>query len=362
MRFEEIGMKRIPHRSRFSLGPASVRYAALHWYVVCAAATLWISTATTAEAQTRFLWPESTGWSGASYEGIAECLAMARRTRDSVGAMDGVMRDTMPFDVAELLAPVPPAVVERVRGCGVRQRVPVVPFDATMPMHIEFLLIAGLDDEVEHAIQRRLAAIPDTGRAELDSVLVVMTQLYLAARPVRLAAADRLISTLLRPGGRVSPVLRMGLLHDLHRTAVTANDTALATATAKRFLTMSETLSAADRGNEKVAQIMQWLGRQGEQYLRWSQVAASLRHGVDSFFVLQRTIQEAVRRELNLPAGTPPLFWEEGVGKSMPPIPGDYWFPEGTGKATYPVPGRITVVLFAGPSDFWWTGGVVRRL
>jgi hypothetical protein len=319
----------------------------------------------TSAAQTLFEWPP-VEVDVSKYTTIDECSAAVSRGPARLGSADSlaalVWRDTMPFDPAERMRPVPSAVVEAARACLASvapdpETVPVEEYGALVPLY----LMADWEEKARTLVERRIAAVrpgaDDTLVAVLDTVIAFFAGAFagtpprygVSVRPPRPILLEELAAShLSRVGDRVK---RLRKLFELNIVWDAIHDTARARNTGQQISVLLDSLTHSER-DTLVERSRQMLVTGEETVLRLSSAVSiglgrerlldSLRHSTEAYV---RATLGGWSRVFGQPPEALPFFGP--IGDRAPVIEGDVWLGcEGDQCQPRPRPGRISLVVF----------------
>jgi hypothetical protein len=334
----------VPISIRTHTGWAPCRLARLA--ASCVALTL----ASSAAAQTRFAWPDTTV-DLSKYTAVDQCIAAVRRIRDGQLALGSqvVWRDTMPADEQEHLKPLPAPVIQAATRCASR-------FDQRTAKLTDFVelmelyLVADRDADAKALLDRRLTAITAKGAREHNAVEDSAVLIYLTALPRRLDAAERMLVGRAHGGGS-DRLDRMALYDRLMQAAREAGDTSRSRRVAKWTVALADSLTQDERESDKFAK----MGAEGGNLVVFSAMfelvgskalADSLRHSTLAMVNLMRTMWSKYTKER--PEALPfPL------GEHAPTITGDFWYPREASGGKHPAPGHVSIVEFVDASRLY---------
>lgn len=292
-------------------------------------------------AQTRFMVPDIPA-DVAHYTRVSQCVAAVARV-GSEEELKGwkeqnMLPDTMPEDFQEPFRPLPASVVATAQRCAARwtpAAANLTEFDFLFPL----FLSAGRDADAAALLTRRLAAVGPKrgGDTERTAIIFAAANMYTNAQPARLAAAESILTALVRQTSdrieRLQIYLRLGNLAEVFR------DTAGMRHAGQHFMALADSLTPAEResfnnrvGPVGVVAAMAWAV--GEKL-----ILDSLRRGTRAYVGLMRTVWTKV-------AGLNPESYPFPVGEKVPPITADFWFPRDSDHGTRPTPGRVALVVF----------------
>jgi len=308
-----------------------------------------LTLASSAAAQTRFAWPDTTV-DVSKYTTVDLCLAAVSRVREGQIALGrlGVWRDTMPYDVQEPLKPLPAPVGQTAARCAAR-------FDARTAKLTDFsqlmqlYLVADRDADSKVILDRRLNAITTKGTHERIAVEDSAVLIYLNVKPRRLDAAEQLLVA--RARGGADRLDRMSIYFRLMDAARQAGDTVRSRRVAKWIVAVADSLTQDERESDKFTK----MGTDGGNVVVFAAVLEivgaktltdSLRHSTMAMANLMRTMWSQYTKER--PEALPfPL------GERAPTITGDYWYPREASGEKHPAPGRVSIVEFVDASHLY---------
>jgi hypothetical protein len=297
-----------------------------------------------AGAQTRFSVSDSTvhvARLGSPYACAAEVQRVLNvlRTREARTADP----DTMAGDGREPFRPLPAPVVEAAGRCVEHFGGATAPLDAFGTL-FALELAAGRDTVAATLLRRRLAAIDAKHEAvERTAVTDSVVELYMQARPVRLAAAESLLTARLR--SKTDRMERLKARFELARVAAVAHDTVQLRPAARAVIALGDSLTPNERDSRE---FQEWMGPSRMLIaMHWALgddvFLDSLRSGTAAYAALTRAVWAEANHARPEAAPTP-------SGKKAPRITADFWFPRDSVPASVspvrPVPGRINVVAF----------------
>jgi hypothetical protein len=305
---------------------------------LCAALTLTSSAA----AQTRFAWPDTTV-DVSKYTSVDQCLAAAERVQAGQSALRSEIawRDTMPSDVAEFLKPLAPLVTKTAARCAARFDQRTAKLADFAPL-MKLYLTADRDTDAKALLDRRLTAIPAKSAHEHIAVEDSAVSIYLHAQPRRLDPAEQLLVARARSGG--DRVERMALYNQLMEASRDAGDTTRARRAAQWVVAVADSLTPTERESEKFAK-MGLMGGNVVVFAAMQQIVGvkllvdSLRHSTMAMVGLMRTMWAKFTKER---AEAFPL----PIGEHAPPISGDYWYPREAATEKHPAPRHVSIVEF----------------
>ena len=303
----------------------------------------------TASAQTRFEWPD-TAVDVAHYQTVDQCLAATERVRRGVmlgtyraGLASGVWEDTMLVDKESAMQAAPPTVVETARRCSARFPVKTADVSDFAPL-LKLYLAASRDDDASALVAKRFDAIPSAASRQVrtsaaDSAVVI----YLAARPARPAAAERIL--LNRNRARADRIESLSIYYELMRAAKLVDDSARVRQGAELLVAVADSLTPAERQSSRYEEMYDGTGGDELIYealnaLTGQRVALdSLRRGTPAFVTLMHAQWSKATGErfeaLRLP-----------VGMHAPDIVADAWLPASAGTSPRPTPGHASLIYF----------------
>jgi hypothetical protein len=312
---------------------------------LCVALTL----ASSAAAQTRFAWPDTTV-DVSKYTIVDQCLAAVNRVKEGQIALgrQGVWRDTMPHDSQELMKPLPAPVAQAAVRCAARfdpRTAKLTDFAQLM----ELFLVADRDAESKALLDRRLTAITTKGTRERIAVEDSAVLIYLSVVPRRLDAAEQLLVG--RARGGADRLDRMALYFRLMNAAREAGDTSRSRRVAKWVVAVADSLTPDERESDKFTK----MGTDGGNLVVFAAMfeivgsktlTDSLRHSTMAMVNLLRTLWSQYTKE-RLEALPFPL------GERAPTITGDYWYPREASGEKHPAHGHVSIVEFVDASRLY---------
>jgi len=303
-------------------------------------------------AQTTFAWPDTTV-DVTKYNRIEQCQAATDRVAaGEIARQDRIAwRDTMPYDAQETLRPAPASVTETAARCSARFPVATANLRDFAPL-LRLYLAAGRDVDAKMLVERRTAAATTTRERVAVGDSAVDT--YLAARPVRLDAAEQILVT--RARGATDRLDRMELYARLVDAAVSANDTARARRASELVVAVADSLTQAERESDKYVTMepsptpgLPPRGGDGlvfnavRQVLGLRTLLDSLRHSTQAMVSLERNLWAKIMKER-------PESFPFPIGEKAPALTADYWFPREASATPHPSPGHVAIVEFL---DTW---------
>lgn len=296
-----------------------------------------------AHAQTRFEWPD-TAAHVTQYANMEDCLAADDRVKQSVGRRTDltVWRDTMPMNPREALEPQPAEVTKTATQCAARFA------EANVDVHdfapaLTLFLAAGRDSDAATLVERRVAAVPAKSPRDRGIVVDSAVEIYLNARPSRLAAADELL--LHRAKSTKDRVDRLKTYASLLMAARNAGDTVRSLRAARRMVVMADSLTLADRQSDAFERMADGNGGQLFIYDALDEITGfrtrmdSLKRSTMAYAMLERANWSRATGErleaLQIP-----------IGVKAEPLTADYWYPASAGSAPRPSPGHTALVVF----------------
>lgn len=311
----------------------------------CVALTI----ASSAAAQTRFAWPDTTV-DVTKYTTVDQCVAATRRVSDGQYALrsETVWRDTMPWDMQESLRPLPAPVTQAAARCAAR-------FDQRTAKLTDFALLMQLyltadqDADAKALLERRLSAIPAKSAHEQTAVEDSAVDIYLHAQPRRLAPAEQLLVARARAGG--DRLDRLALYYRLMDASRDAGDTARSRRAAQWIVAVADSLTPAERESDKFTK----LGPQGGNLVVYAAVQEivgvktlvdSLRHSTVAMVGLMRTMWTKFTKER-------PEAFPLPLGEHAPQVTGDFWFPREASGEKHPAFRHVSVVEFVDGSALY---------
>lgn len=305
--------------------------------------------ASSAAAQTRFQWPDTTVDLG-KYTTVDQCNAAAKRIEEGQYALRNEIawRDTMPFDTQESLKPLPASVIQSAARCAARFDQRTAKFKDFAPL-LRLYLTADRDADAKALLDRRLAAVTAKGSPERIAVEDSAVLIYLQAQPRRLEPAEQLLVA--RARGGADRLDRMALYYRLMDAARDAGDTTRARRAAEWVVGVADSLTPAERETDKFAK----MGPQGGNVVVFAAMQTivgvktlvdSLRHSTMAMVNLERTMWAKFTKERSEAFPLP-------IGEHAPPLLGDFWFPRSAAGEKHPAPGHVSIVEFADGSALY---------
>lgn len=345
-------------------------------------------------AQTRFTWPD-TAVDLSRYESVEECVAAVQRvTGDEARRARAVAwRDTLPWRTEESAERPPAPVVETARRCSAHFP-PATARLEDLRFLLPMYLTADRDADAATYVARRLALLkPSLGtlggartadsaqaRAEDARVAVVdsIVEIYLDAKPARIAPAESLMRALRRSVVRPMRVASMLALWNYYRRTMAlaqgAADTARMRDGAANAIAIMDSLPASERPalEERVgnAEMLAAAGWEEEYVLAGRrQVMDSLRQSTGAYLRFQLALWTRAN-------GAPPAVLDFPIGRQAPRLVDALRAPADSAAGPRPVPGKVNFVVFLDRScvdvrpDFYRTGldeclpalAILRRL
>ncbi|MBX6331754.1 MAG: hypothetical protein IRY91_07900 [Gemmatimonadaceae bacterium] len=291
-----------------------------------------------APAQTRFAWPD-TAVDVTQYRHPDQCVAAVTRLQRLIEfpPKRAVNPDTMPWDPEERLRPLPAPVVATAERCAARWSAATAPLTEFAPL-VTLYLAANRDADAATLLTRRVAAVePKRGEAERTAVIDSVVQIYLDAQPVRLAAAESLLTE--RARHKTDRIERLKIYAELMRQAANVLDTARLRRAAQQVVVIADSLTPAERESEAFSGLAQavygaWHFAVGERVL-----LDSLRQSTAAYVGLVRAMWAKV-------TGQRPDALELPIGEKAAPLSADFWFPQDSARGPRPTPGRVALVGF----------------
>ncbi|HEU6449802.1 MAG TPA: hypothetical protein VFT57_00180 [Gemmatimonadaceae bacterium] len=304
-----------------------------------------LALATPVAAQTSFEWPDTTVRLS-TYTTVEQCLSAAQRVNRAVEREQAlvVWRDTLPRNLKEKrLGPAPAEVSETARRCAERFTEPGSDIADFAPL-LRLYLDAGRDEDAAVLVRRRLAAVPAKGaQSERTAVVDSAVDIYLAAHPARIDAAENVLLT--RAQDRADRIDRIAIYNDLMTAASSVGDTARERRAAGWIVSLANSLTKAERESAKFEEL--GAGAGGKMVVLgairvltgFSTMLDSLRRGTAALTALERNMWAAMTK--GRPESIP-----IPVGEKAPEITADYWFPSEAASTPRPAPGRVSIVQF----------------
>lgn len=322
--------------------------------------------ASPAAAQTLFAWPD-TAVDVSKYTTVEECHAAVVRVIESVRRREffvhRVWRDTLPYDPAEDVRPVPAEAREAARSCGTRfsdvEAQPVSEYRMLVPLYFA----AGWDDKAEALMKRRLEAAAREGDAELAAALDTVVYMYsgrtgtawgrtslvgfpgLPVDPPRLDLVNAVVDEYLpRISDRVRRIRILMTQVRLARLGARL-DTARIEWAAPQILSLVDSLSEAEKAqladeltgfSEDKDKLEERLYREVYRAIEGVNqrraLLDSLRHSTAAYV---REFRRQRPKDVNVPYGRP-----------APTLEADVWLGCGDRCEPRPTPGRVSLVVF----------------
>jgi hypothetical protein len=290
-------------------------------------------------AQTRFAWPD-TAVDVARYTNVNQCLAATERVRMAVESNRNLQAspDTMPRDPHEGLKPLPAPALVTAQRCAARWAATRADLTDFVPLFTLYLA-AGRDSDASTLFTRRLTAVnPKSQDAERTAVIDSVVEIYMAAHPVRLAAAESLLSA--RARHTADRVARMRIYYKLMTQATQVRDTARSLRAAQAVVVIGDSLTQADRESQA-----------------FGNVGNTILYDALRVAVGERVLLDSLRRSTAAYVGLTRFLWTKAtgmrwgaipmpVGERASPISADYWFPRDSARPPRPTPGHVALVVF----------------
>lgn len=295
-----------------------------------------------ARAQTMFRWPDTSAQLS-HYAYIEDCLAADDRVKQSVARREGltVWRDTVPFDPRQALEPQPAEVTQTASQCAARFVESKVDVHDFAP-GLKLFLAAGRDSDAAALVQRRMA-VPEKNARDRGIVVDSAVEIYLNARPARLAAAENLL--LHRAKSSTDRIERLKTYSTLMIATRNAGDTARARRAAQWIVSIADSLTLAERQSEAFEKLADGNGGQLYVYDALDELTGfktrmdSLRKSTMSYATLERA-------NWSRATGERPEALQIPIGGKAAPLTADYWYPASAGSAPRPTPGHPALVVF----------------
>jgi hypothetical protein len=296
----------------------------------------------TTAAQTRFPAPDTTV-DFVRYTTAEDCLAAVGRVRHDLDRQKlSAMADTLPYDPAEALAPAPAAVNAVAARCAARFAGATIDLrDFRVPL--ELFLAAGRDSDAAAVVARRLSAIAPNDTVDRAKVTDTVVQIYVEARPSRLAAAEAILVR--RARGSAERIERLRTYSKLLVASGSAGDTARARRVARSMLAVSDSLTPAERRSEQFEE---------------AHVPALMFLAVKILAGLEPRL-DSLRKSTAAFVGLEQAYWSQvtgergdalpDVGKRAEALTADYWFPSAAGTVPHPTPGSATLIVLVTPTQ-----------
>jgi hypothetical protein len=298
-------------------------------------------------AQTRFEWPDTTV-PVSTYQHAEDCLAVINRVRGDLDRQANltVWSDTVAgHDVA--IRPAPPQVTEAASLCAARFHVREVDVHDFAPL-VELYLAAGRDSDAATLVARRLSAVPATHANERATVADSAVQLYVTARPARLAAAEAILVA--RAHSATDRVQRLITYHGLLQACRNADDTVRAMRVAKWIVDIGDSLTVADRQSEGFEKADGGLGGQLILYDA-IEVLTGLQPRLDSLRKSTEALAQLERANWARATGERPEALQLPMGRAAPMVTADQWFPSEAAQTPRPSRGHVGLLLFLSRSN-----------
>ena len=304
-------------------------------------------------AQTLFAWPDTTV-QVTKYATVEQCLAATARVSSGLARQEAltVWRDTMPPDPRHALEPAPALVTETAKRCAARFTEPTAEVADFAPLLVLYLQ-AGRDADAAALVTRRVASVPAKNTPERTAVEDSAVNIYLAARPTRLDAAERIL--LARARGRADRIDRIAIYSRLMTAADGVGDTTRARRAAGWVVAVADSLTKAERESEKF-ETMGGNGGSGKMVVYGAMLTLtgvptmldSLRHGTASLVALERSMWART-------TGERPDALPVPVGERASTITADHWFPAEAASTPRPRPGHVSLLFFLDRSSCLWS-------
>jgi hypothetical protein len=296
-------------------------------------------------AQTLFEWPSVNQWDVSQYESAEACLALTNRMRDSVDTHSMVWRDTISLSLDEITRPLATVIVERARVCSSS----LPPTRATIANWVDLIrlyLVANRDTDVQTVVSWRLTHPSPLSLHDRLAVLDTVAHVYLDARPVRIRAADTLITMIAQSGRTLPWQTRSSLYAALQEAKLSVGDTAGAKEATRLLLALPDTWNAAEKDSVGVGgKVALWfLDLETLQ----SELLDSLRQSNTAYLAL-------LHHEWAHLTGVPWMSNILPMGAHAAALQGEFWFPA-SAHGTHPAPGKVSLVVFlSGNPAHGWT-------
>jgi len=296
-----------------------------------------------AQAQTKFQWPDTSA-RVTQYAHMEDCLAADERVKEGVARREEltVWHDTMPQNPREWLVPQPAEVTKTATQCAARfteEKVDVHDFAPALKL----FLAAGRDSDAAALVERRVAAVPAKSPRDRGIVVDSAVDIYLGARPTRLAAAEELL--LHRAKSTTDRVQRLKTYATLLLAARNAGDTVRTVRAAKWIVAIADSLTLADRQSDEFERLFDGNGGQLYVYDALDELTGfktrmdSLRRSTEAYAKLERANWARATGErldaLKIP-----------IGEKAAPLVADTWYPASAGAAPRPTPGHVALIVF----------------
>lgn len=296
-----------------------------------------------AGAQARFTWPD-TAVDVSRYTTVEECLAAVQRADYGQRVRDAltVWSDTLTEQARWRLKHATPApVAATATRCVARFPERTANLDDYM-MLLPLYLDAGRDSDAVALTARRLAALPSTtSRRTRGAVVDSIVEVYMTARPPRLAAAETLLAQSSHGASRPE---RVKIAIAMMGQALRIGDSVHARPLARTAVALDDSLTDADRHSKEFTQ---WLGvsdradlfdamrlLDGERLL-----LDSLRRSTAAFAALERSVWTWAAKGLG-------VEFPRLVGERAPAIKADFWFPSAAASEAWPRRGHVSLIVF----------------
>jgi hypothetical protein len=297
-------------------------------------------------AQTRFEWRDTTVDLG-KYTTVEQCLAAAKRVGEGQVALHSqiVWRDTMPYDVQELMKPLQPPTVQAAARCAAKFDQRTANLTDLAPL-MRLYLVADRDADAKALLGRRLAAIPAKNVKEQIATEDSAVDIYLSAVPRRLDAAEQLLIARARSGP--DRLDRLALYLRMMNAATEAGDTVRGRRAGEWLVATADSLTQAERESEKFEK----LGPEGGNvtvFAAMLQIAGvktlsdSLRHSSMAMVGLMRKMWSQFTKERAEALPFP-------LGEHAPQVVGDIWYPREAAGEKHPAAGHVSIVEFVDAS------------
>ncbi|MBX6332426.1 MAG: hypothetical protein IRY91_11315 [Gemmatimonadaceae bacterium] len=249
--------------------------------------------------------------------------------------------DTMPWDPEARRRPLPTSAVATAQRCAARWAAPTGTLREFGPLFALYLE-AGRDSDAAVLLRRRLAAVdPKQADVERTAIIDSVVGIYLQAQPVRLAAAESLLSE--RARHKADRLERLKIYVQLMGQAAGVHDTARARRAAQQVVAIADSLTPAERESEEfqesggpfTAYMMAWSTIVGDRVL-----LDSLRRSTAAYMSLLRSMWARWSKR------RPELIDLGPLGEKAPPITADFWFPQDSARHLHPTPGHVALVVF----------------
>ena len=296
-----------------------------------------------ATAQTRFQWPD-TASQVAHYINMEDCLAANERVKASVMRHDEltVWHDTLPQNPREALEPQPAQVTETAKHCAARFVEPKVDVHDFAPALLLFLA-AGRDSDAAALVERRVAVVPPKSTRVRGAVVDSAVDIYLSARPSRLAAAEDLL--LHRARASTDRVERLKAYAALLRATRNAGDTARSMRAARWVVDVADSLTVAERQSEAFEKLGDGIGGQLLVYDALDELTG-FRTRMDSLRRSTVAYAKLERDNWSRATGERPEALQIPIGEKAAGLTADFWYPGTAASAQRPTRGRTALILF----------------